>query len=245
MIRPVTFLSFLLACAAGYYLFQSKHQAQVLRQEIDGAVRTADAARARTAELRAEWALLNDPLRLQRLAHQFLDLKPMRPGQFLTLAQLARRLPAPGSAPPAGAPPAASPGLAVAAVPAATAPPVAGAVVIPPAGAPVPGSGSGAGAAVAVAAVVPPAPAAPLAPPAPAPVALLPAPVRQRVVGAPVVKVTTPALAVGRAAPVAAPAAVAPAPPAPGLASPSAPGSALMPISLAPPVPLGHGGGAP
>ncbi|MGC8469282.1 MAG: cell division protein FtsL, partial [Acetobacteraceae bacterium] len=87
MIRPATVLTAVLACASGFYLFQAKHHAQVLRHEIDRAVRTADAARARTAELRAEWALLNDPLRLQRLAAKFLDLKPMRPTQFLTLGQ--------------------------------------------------------------------------------------------------------------------------------------------------------------
>jgi hypothetical protein len=45
--------------------------------------------------LRADWALMNDPERLQALSTQYLTLKPMGPSQLVTLDQLAANLPAP------------------------------------------------------------------------------------------------------------------------------------------------------
>jgi len=109
MIRPFTCITALLAAASGLYLYQVKQNALVLDARITRTVHAADAARERTRFLHAEWALLNDPQRLQSLATQYLTLKPMGPAQLLTLRQLADRLPAPGTPPPASAMPA--PGL--------------------------------------------------------------------------------------------------------------------------------------
>jgi hypothetical protein len=56
-------------------------------------MKTADNTRARTAVLQAEWALQNDPERLQDLADRFLALRPLAPGQFVTVADIDHRLP--------------------------------------------------------------------------------------------------------------------------------------------------------
>lgn len=102
MIRPLTCLCMLLAGGSGLYLYQTKHRAQLLDREITRVVQSADAARARTKMLRAEWAWLNEPERLQDLSERFLQLKPMAPSQFVPMTELAQRLPAPavfGAAP--------------------------------------------------------------------------------------------------------------------------------------------------
>jgi hypothetical protein len=93
MIRPVTCVCFVLACASGLYLYQSKHRVQVLDREIEKTVRVTDSLREQTRVLHAEWTLMNDPQRLQVLADQFLSLKTVAPGQFTNLAELDNRLP--------------------------------------------------------------------------------------------------------------------------------------------------------
>lgn len=94
MIRPFTCVCLLLAGGSGLYLYQSKHRVQMLDHEIEGIVRAADVARARTGVLRAEWTLMNDPERLGQLADKFLPLRTTAPGQFTTMADLDNRLPA-------------------------------------------------------------------------------------------------------------------------------------------------------
>lgn len=41
--------------------------------------------------LRAEWSLLNQPDRLQRLAKKYLDLKPLKPAQLARLGEIPVR----------------------------------------------------------------------------------------------------------------------------------------------------------
>ena len=94
MIRPVTCICCVLACASGLYLYQSKHRVQLLDHEIEKTVHATDALREQTRVLHAEWTLMNDPQRLQALADQFLSLKTVTPGQFTSLAELDNRLPA-------------------------------------------------------------------------------------------------------------------------------------------------------
>lgn len=94
MIRPFTALCVLLAGASGLYLYTEKHRTTVLDQQISRIVQDTQHIRERTAMLRAEWALLNQPDRLQTLATRFLpDLHPMAPEQFVQMASLVRRLP--------------------------------------------------------------------------------------------------------------------------------------------------------
>jgi len=98
--RPISLLCMLLAIGSGLYLYRVKYRAQMLDREIHATLRTADETRARAGLLRADYALLNDPIRLQELVDQHLQLKSTQPGQFTTLAELERRLPPIGLAPP-------------------------------------------------------------------------------------------------------------------------------------------------
>lgn len=96
MFRPLTFITLLMACGSGLYLYQVKHQAQLLDRDIDHTVRAIEAARAQVRELSATWTLEGNPTRLQQLADQFLPTeKPVQPSQFVSLADLDTRLPAP------------------------------------------------------------------------------------------------------------------------------------------------------
>ena len=95
MIRPITAVCALLAFGSGLYLYQSKHQVQVIEKQIEKTVHETDALRDRTRVLRAEWTLLSDPDRLRVFADQYLALKTVTPGQFTSLADLDTRLPAP------------------------------------------------------------------------------------------------------------------------------------------------------
>jgi hypothetical protein len=95
MIRPFTFLCMLAAIGSGMYLYTAKHSAELLDRQISKAIHETEAARERTGLLRAEWALLNEPGRLQNMADTYLALKPMAPTQFVQMADLGKRLPAP------------------------------------------------------------------------------------------------------------------------------------------------------
>ena len=104
MIRPLTCLCMLLAGGSGLYLYQEKHRTSLLDREITRTIHASEAAHERTGLLKAEWALLNEPGRLQDLADRFLALHAMSPSQFVPVGELASRLPA------VAAPPAASSG---------------------------------------------------------------------------------------------------------------------------------------
>jgi hypothetical protein len=97
MIRPVTCICLVLAAGSGLYLYQVKQRAFALDADLRSTYHAIDMARDRTRMLRADWALMNDPERLQALADQYLSLKPMGPSQLKTLDQLASALPAPGT----------------------------------------------------------------------------------------------------------------------------------------------------
>jgi hypothetical protein len=102
MIKPFTFLCMVACVGSGMYLYSEKHSAEMLDRQITHVIHATEAARQRTGLLRADWALLNEPGRLQTMADQYLALKPMAPNQFVQMADLATRLPAPVAPPPAG-----------------------------------------------------------------------------------------------------------------------------------------------
>jgi hypothetical protein len=105
MIRPFTCLCILLAGGFGLWVYQSKHQAQLLDREIARTVKQADMARDRAGALRAEYMLLNDPTRLEALAGEHLaSLKSTAPTQFATWTEFEKHLP-PVGAPAVEAPP--------------------------------------------------------------------------------------------------------------------------------------------
>ncbi|HSU07292.1 MAG TPA: hypothetical protein VLI93_17145 [Acetobacteraceae bacterium] len=93
MIRPVTCVCFLLACGSGLYLYQAKHRVNVLDQQIERTVHATGAIREQIRLLHADWTLLNQPDRLQKLADQFLTLKTTNPAQFISMADLDARVP--------------------------------------------------------------------------------------------------------------------------------------------------------
>ncbi len=105
MIRPFTCICLLLAAGSGLYLYQTKHQTQMVDREIERTLKLADATWQRSGVLRAEYTLLNDPSRLADLAGQYLPtLQTTAPGQFSTLADLDHRLPPVGPPPTDPAP---------------------------------------------------------------------------------------------------------------------------------------------
>lgn len=95
MIRPLTLVTLFAAAGAGLYLYQVKHSVSQLDQELREVNRRTEQARERTQVLRAEWALLNEPDRLRRVAQRHLQIEPMTPAQFMRLSEVERRLPAP------------------------------------------------------------------------------------------------------------------------------------------------------
>ncbi|QDH17930.1 hypothetical protein E3D00_00780 [Swingsia samuiensis] len=98
MIRPFTFACAVLAAGSGLFLYTKKHETTVLDQQITKVVQDTQKVRAQTAMLRTEWALLNQPDRLNRLAARFLPhLHPMTPNQFVRMANLEQHLPAPNT----------------------------------------------------------------------------------------------------------------------------------------------------
>ncbi|MCB8878808.1 hypothetical protein ACELLULO517_01070 [Acidisoma cellulosilytica] len=95
MIKPFTCICLALAAGSGLYLYQVKQRAFALDASLRSTFHDIDMAREKTRMLRADWALMNDPERLQALSDQYLTLKPMGPSQLMTLDQLAVALPAP------------------------------------------------------------------------------------------------------------------------------------------------------
>ena len=94
MIRPLTVATFLLACGSGLYLYQSKHEVQLLDRTIEKTVRDTGALREQSRLLSAEWTMLNDPDRLRQFSDTYLNLRTINPAQFTSLADLDNKLPA-------------------------------------------------------------------------------------------------------------------------------------------------------
>ena len=95
MIRPVTVATFLLACGSGLYLYQSKHEVQVLDRTIERSVRDTNVLREQSRLLSAEWTMLSDQDRLRQFSDTYLQLKTIAPSQYTNFADLDNRLPAP------------------------------------------------------------------------------------------------------------------------------------------------------
>src|ERR1700760_2869350 len=104
MIRPITIVTFLMACGSGLYLYQSKHEVQLLDRTIEKSVRDTTTLREQSRLLSAEWTMLNDPDRLRQFSDTYLSLKTINPAQFTSLNDLDNKLPAPRIETPAPAP---------------------------------------------------------------------------------------------------------------------------------------------
>lgn len=93
LMRHTTVLFLLLAGGLSLVLFSVKYQVQDMQdRRVELEHRLAQAYRD-IHVLKAEWAHLNDPVRLMQLAEAHLELTPVRPGQLgvldasLTVAQ--------------------------------------------------------------------------------------------------------------------------------------------------------------
>ena len=94
IIRPLTLFCSVLACLSGMILYTQKHKTTVLDHQIAKIVHDTERLKARTAMLRTEWTLLNQPDRLKTLANNFLPkLHPLAPTQFVQMSSLLNVLP--------------------------------------------------------------------------------------------------------------------------------------------------------
>lgn len=87
----MAFLGFglLIAAATGLYLL--KDRVQEVERELRATRVAIQAEHGRIDRLRTEWAMLNQPGRLARLAAAHLDLVPAHPGQIVDIADIPFR----------------------------------------------------------------------------------------------------------------------------------------------------------
>ncbi|HSE78827.1 MAG TPA: hypothetical protein VLG66_12565 [Alphaproteobacteria bacterium] len=91
MIRLSTLLWFGLALVTGFGLFHLKYEVQALEDELVRLNRSILAEHEAIHVLKAEWSYVNQPQRLQALANRHLDLRPMRPEQLGSVADIPPR----------------------------------------------------------------------------------------------------------------------------------------------------------
>jgi hypothetical protein len=82
-------LALALLAAAGLYTM--KDQVQHRERELRGLHVAISAERLALDRLRAEWATLNQPGRIARLAAAYLELQPARPGQIVRVEAIPLR----------------------------------------------------------------------------------------------------------------------------------------------------------
>lgn len=80
-------LSVVVACA----VYALKDRVQRLEGELHGTLAAIGAERTALDRLRTEWALLNQPGRLERLARNHLGLVPAQPGQIVRIGDIPYR----------------------------------------------------------------------------------------------------------------------------------------------------------
>ncbi|MDI2090754.1 cell division protein FtsL [Commensalibacter oyaizuii] len=94
MIRPFTLFCAIFAGISGMVLYTQKHKTTMLDHQIAKIVYDTQKIKARTAVLRTEWTLLNQPDRLKDLSNKFMPtLRPLQPNQFVQMASATKYLP--------------------------------------------------------------------------------------------------------------------------------------------------------
>jgi hypothetical protein len=88
MIGRGTLLSFVLAAVTGYGMYQLTYDVVGLEEELGERNRQILARQEAIHVLNAEWAYLNEPGRLQRLADRHLDLRPLSASQVVPVSAL-------------------------------------------------------------------------------------------------------------------------------------------------------------
>lgn len=101
MRRTLTVVAIVLTGLMSYGLYNMKYEVRRLEAELAGLQHRIAGERDGLQVLRAEWAYLNRPARLQKLAANHLDLAPLTAAQVGLLEDLPKR----GSAKPISAKP--------------------------------------------------------------------------------------------------------------------------------------------
>jgi hypothetical protein len=99
MMRPSTVLWIALAGGVGVGVYQLKHRVQALEDDLFRLNRAIVQEQDAIHVLRAEWAYINQPQRLEALAQRHLSMQAMTPAQMGQVADLPRRPPPPPVAP--------------------------------------------------------------------------------------------------------------------------------------------------
>jgi hypothetical protein len=87
--RGSTIVCGIAAAGIGSGLFQLKYEVMRLEQQYRQICQTIRASEESTHILKAEWAHLNDPNRLQELAKKHLDIAPVAAAQLTSLDKVA------------------------------------------------------------------------------------------------------------------------------------------------------------
>ena len=99
MIRPITLLCWCLMLGSGLYLYRAKHGVELLDKRIVQVAKDTEVLRGESRRLLDEWIRLGEPEQLRKYTDQYLGLKTVAPAQFVRIADLATRLPAPRALP--------------------------------------------------------------------------------------------------------------------------------------------------
>ncbi len=91
MTMKLGLVSLLIALLAASGLYTLKDQVRRREGELRGLQVAISAEKVKLNRLRAEWALLDQPSRLARLAGAYLELQPAQPGQIVRITDVPLR----------------------------------------------------------------------------------------------------------------------------------------------------------
>lgn len=89
MIKRSTFFMILLAGLIGVGIFQLKYNVVSLEEDLWKVQRQILSEQEATHVLKAEWAYLNEPARLQKLSQEHLKLRPIASNQLVSVDVLS------------------------------------------------------------------------------------------------------------------------------------------------------------
>jgi len=89
--RNISIIMFILLITVSYGFYQLQHQVEVKQGRVAALEQQIKTDAETIKILEAEWALLNNPKRLQQLSNRFLELAPIAPSQIRKVDDLAMR----------------------------------------------------------------------------------------------------------------------------------------------------------
>ncbi|MBZ0216742.1 MAG: hypothetical protein K8F25_09335 [Fimbriimonadaceae bacterium] len=91
MIRVVNFVAIMFMVLASFALYRVKYETKDYAQQVSDLREQIKAERSAINVLKAEWTVLNEPERVQRLAKRYLELQSMDVHQIVTFRELPGR----------------------------------------------------------------------------------------------------------------------------------------------------------